>query len=77
MIGTVDDIHAVADELEAYFRSGNDVPVERATIPRELADRILEALRFFSVTGHSILSDVSDIGQMIEDGAPGDSQANR
>ena len=41
----------LADELETYFKSGNDVPVERATIPAALANRIIEAMREFEITG--------------------------
>lgn len=36
---------ALADELEPYYRSGNSIPIERASIPATLAHRILAALR--------------------------------
>jgi hypothetical protein len=54
----------LANELEPYFRSGNDVPVERATIPAELAGRILAALRAIpaAVTSREVqfLKDLSE-----------------
>lgn len=40
---------SLADELEPYFRSGNDMPVTQATIPAELAHKIIEALRLTEV----------------------------
>lgn len=39
------ETNKLADELAAYYRSGNDVPVTQANIPVELAMRIIVELR--------------------------------
>lgn len=35
---------SLGNELYPYFKSGNDIPIERATIPAELANRIIKSL---------------------------------
>ena len=44
---------ALADELEPYFTSGNSVPITRAVIPGNLAQRIVAALRGKSEGGRT------------------------
>jgi hypothetical protein len=49
---------SLSDDLAAYFRSGNDVAVERAHVPAELAHRIVAELRRFE---HVLESDICDL----------------
>jgi hypothetical protein len=39
---------SLADELEPYYRSGNSVQVPQATIPADLAWRVIAELRRFA-----------------------------
>jgi hypothetical protein len=40
-----DELEKLVDELESFFRSGNSVPIERATVKGELVVPIIKEVR--------------------------------